>query len=935
MAEYTEVLRLVVDASDLDRALGDARRAIDQASNQTASAGKSMTQSLGGVSREADDAAASIGKIGEAATSAGGASGAIGKIGQAAGGVGKAIGGIGEAVGKLGMIGLGANALQAFAGSALELSGINAAREIDNLEAAMRGMAQANDIALDTMHEQVAGIEALNIDAATARNAVVRLTQGQLDLAKATDLVAVAQNASVISGMQTDDVLESLVHGITTQNTMVLRNAGITLDASTAFDAYAEEIGVAAKNMTSAQKQQALMNAVLQEGTKIAGIAKEAQDPIAALPAAIRKLSLAFGRELLPAIKPLAEDIFQFVNSLSKAEVVTGVAHSVAGAARILVGVVREIGGAIGAITDVGGLTGNLSGAFGGAMGGLERFGAWLSDHAPLMVRIVGNILAIAGGLATALMPAVQALLGPLGALTDENSALGDAVSGVLHWLADATDALRENESLLKAIATAVGVAVVGFTAMKIVSTVSGLISGMSAATSAMTLAQWALNAAMSANPIGIVIVAIAALAAGLVYAYNESETFRNIVDAAFSAVAAAASWLWDEVLGPFFGWLADTAWPAVIEAAQTYGPMIIAVAFGPLGIAAYLLRDQLKEVFDWLVWAWQDLQVRWEAAGGDLLTFLKALGPDLVSGLKDGIIAAMTGMGAWLLDNVVNPIVGGIKGALQIGSPSKVMADIGSDIIGGLISGLSSKLGDLRSMVGQVGSVLGGIGSAASSAMSAIGGALSGAASSVTAEGEIADYIRQAASSRGIDPAVAIRVAEHEGGVTEAARRGTFDTGSSWWPYQLHYGGAGTPYESLGTVAGMGNTFTEVTGFQPGDPTAWKASVDYALDEVARAGWGKWYGAAAAGISNWQGVRDDGGWLMPGISTVGNFTGQPERVLAPGQGGFTINLGGLTINAPGGDAASLRSALPAIAEELAAYLADRLDASLHNLAGA
>ncbi len=41
----------------------------------------------------------------------------------------------------------------------------------------------------------------------------------------------------------------------------------------------------------------------------------------------------------------------------------------------------------------------------------------------------------------------------------------------------------------------------------------------------------------MTANPIGLVVVAIAALVAGLILAYKHSETFRNIVDAAFGAI--------------------------------------------------------------------------------------------------------------------------------------------------------------------------------------------------------------------------------------------------------------------------------------------------------------------------------------------------------------------------------------------------------------
>lgn len=57
------------------------------------------------------------------------------------------------------------------------------------------------------------------------------------------------------------------------------------------------------------------------------------------------------------------------------------------------------------------------------------------------------------------------------------------------------------------------------------------------AATMATAGAQWLLNAALSANPIGLVVVGIAALVAGLVLAYKNSKTFRVIVQQAFDAV--------------------------------------------------------------------------------------------------------------------------------------------------------------------------------------------------------------------------------------------------------------------------------------------------------------------------------------------------------------------------------------------------------------
>ena len=116
----------------------------------------------------------------------------------------------------------------------------------------------------------------------------------------------------------------------------------------------------------------------------------------------------------------------------------------------------------------------------------------------------------------------------------------------------------------------------------------------------------------------------------------------------------------------------------------------------------------------------------------------------------------------------------------------------------------------------------------------------------------DVAGYIRQAASKRGIDPEVAIKVAQSEGGLVPN-RTGSFKTGKSFWPFQLHYGGPG--YEQYGTTAGMGNTFTAQTGHQPGDPSAWRAATDYALDAAQKNGWGAWYGARNVGVTGRQGI--------------------------------------------------------------------------------
>lgn len=123
----------------------------------------------------------------------------------------------------------------------------------------------------------------------------------------------------------------------------------------------------------------------------------------------------------------------------------------------------------------------------------------------------------------------------------------------------------------------------------------------------------------------------------------------------------------------------------------------------------------------------------------------------------------------------------------------------------------------------------------------------------------EIEAFIRDAAQKRGINPDIAVKVAKSEGSVTDPAAHGDFETGDSWWPFQLHYGGP--EYPQYGTVAGMGNGFTKLTGWQPGDPKAWRDSVRYALNRAKASGWSAWYGAAAVGVGPWDGIDRTHPW--------------------------------------------------------------------------
>lgn len=74
----------------------------------------------------------------------------------------------------------------------------------------------------------------------------------------------------------------------------------------------------------------------------------------------------------------------------------------------------------------------------------------------------------------------------------------------------------------------------------------------VSAAAAVWTGVQKVLNLVLTANPIGLLIAAIGALVAGVIYAYNNFEGFRNICDKVWEAVKAVASAVWDFLVAAF-----------------------------------------------------------------------------------------------------------------------------------------------------------------------------------------------------------------------------------------------------------------------------------------------------------------------------------------------------------------------------------------------
>lgn len=169
----------------------------------------------------------------------------------------------------------------------------------------------------------------------------------------------------------------------------------------------------------------------------------------------------------------------------------------------------------------------------------LDRFGDRVKNAAPGLADLAGSLAPALAPLAVTLALAV------------------DAAGLLLEGLGKVGEFFGEHSATVGAFAAALGVfavAVIGVTVAQ---------AAWAAVTGGLVTAFWLLNAAMSANPIGLVVVLVAALAAAFVVAWKKSETFRNIVigtwnkiltgtGAAVKGIVTVLGWLVDKWLWAF-----------------------------------------------------------------------------------------------------------------------------------------------------------------------------------------------------------------------------------------------------------------------------------------------------------------------------------------------------------------------------------------------
>ncbi|UCZ88676.1 hypothetical protein [Gordonia sp. WA4-43] len=285
------------------------------------------------------------------------------------------------------------------------------------------------------------------------------------------------------------------------------------------------------------------------------------------------------------------------------------------------------------------------------------------------LAQALGPVLATVGNslivLLQALMPAVQPIselfvaLGPvIGQLASMiGGALGAALQVLVPSIVLAVQALAEMMPLVTgilqmlqpfttAIGAVAGAVLVAYGAFKVFKAVQTII--------AIVRTAWTLlSLAFAASPIGMIITAIAALAAGLYLFFTKTETGRRLWDTIWGAIKSTFTAVWDVIKAAW-----DAVWPALQAGFQKLGD-----------IAKWLWENAIQPAFNGIATAIGWVMDHWEifaAVLGGPIGILAALQSKF--GVVSTVIQALGTVITWLWQNIIQPafsfigtIIGGV----------------------------------------------------------------------------------------------------------------------------------------------------------------------------------------------------------------------------------------------------------------------------------
>lgn len=302
----------------------------------------------------------------------------------------------------------------------------------------------------------------------------------------------------------------------------------------------------------------------------------QGQDALAALGTAIQAIAGASGQIFLALLQALAPTIVALAPGVADlANQIAGVMVPAINALNpLLVGLAGYLSDNIGWIGPLAAAVVGLAAAYKVYAGGAKAVSA-IQDV--LTSKIVKNT---AAWIANAAVTTAKGIASVVSSIASATAAfVANTASVVANRVAQAASAVVTGVTAVGAWIASTAAIVANRIAMVAGVVAMGLVRG---AVLAWTAVQWLLNAALNANPISLVVIAIAALVAGIIYAYQNSETFRNIVQAVWGAIKTA--------IAATVNWITGTVWPA-LQAAWN------AIASGAQGL------------WNWIVAVWNGIK--------------------------------------------------------------------------------------------------------------------------------------------------------------------------------------------------------------------------------------------------------------------------------------------------------------------------------------
>ena len=190
-----------------------------------------------------------------------------------------------------------------------------------------------------------------------------------------------------------------------------------------------------------------------------------------------------------------------------------------------------------------------------------------------------------------------------------------------------------------------------------------GAMIATTVATKAMAAAQWLLNAAMNANPIGLIIAGVVALVAGIVLLWNKCEWFRNLVMTIFNAIKTGLQAVItffqpviDFVYNCFIAWAAIffTFWETIFNFLKTVGTWIYENVITPVVNFAVGLFETIKNAFI-AMWEWI------VGVFNTIVNFVKNVFEiwwNIFSTFWTTIFNFLSNVASWVYDNVLRPVI-------------------------------------------------------------------------------------------------------------------------------------------------------------------------------------------------------------------------------------------------------------------------------------